>query len=111
FVALDEIGPGYRRAVAYAHPLESDRRLVLRMQHAEFWPVIADGGVQFDRNADETEGDRPFPERARHKRNTENWRIGELVNSRIGELNSQTHQATNSHDCCLSSLSASSQSS
>jgi hypothetical protein len=28
--------------------------------------VIADGGVQFDGNADETEGDRPLPERARH---------------------------------------------
>ena len=42
------------------------RRLVLRVQHAELRPVIADRRVQLDRDVDEAERDRSLPERARH---------------------------------------------
>ena len=61
-VALDEIVPRDRLAVADAHALELHRRLVLRVQHAEMRPMIAHRRVQLDRNVDQTERDRAFPQ-------------------------------------------------
>ena len=65
-VALDEVFPGDRMAVAHADALELHRRLVLRVQHAEARAVIAHRRVQLDRDVDEAERDRSFPERSCH---------------------------------------------
>ena len=65
-VALDEVFPGDRVAVADADALELDRRLVLRVQHPELRPVIAHRRVQLDRDVDEAERNRPLPERPGH---------------------------------------------
>src|SRR5262249_59987579 len=65
-VALDEIFPGDRMAVADAHALEPDRGFVSRVEQAEVRPVIADRRVQLDGDVHQAERDRAFPESSRH---------------------------------------------
>ena len=64
--AFDEVLPGHRLPLPLAHPLVPHRRLVARVQHPEFGTVIADGCVQLHGNRDESEGNRAFPDGARH---------------------------------------------
>src|SRR5262249_60338951 len=66
-VALDEIFPGDRLPIANADPLELDRGLVGRVQHPELRAMVANRRVQLDRNVDEAERNRTFPECSSHE--------------------------------------------
>src|SRR5207249_3249214 len=72
-VALDEIRPRHRVAVADAHALEPHRRLVLRVQHPEMRPMVAHRRVQLVRNVHEAEGNRSFPQHPRTSRPGRRW--------------------------------------
>jgi hypothetical protein len=54
-VALDQVLPGYRMAVADADAFESNRRLVACVQHAEVRPVTSYRRMELDRDVDQSE--------------------------------------------------------
>ena len=65
-VTLDEIFPRHRLPFALAHALVPHGRLVPRVQHAELRTVVANGGMQFDRDGHQPERNGAFPDCARH---------------------------------------------
>ena len=65
-VAFDQVLPRDRVAVTYTHALVLDGRLVLRVKHPEFGPVVAHRGVQLDRDVHEPERNRSLPQRSGH---------------------------------------------
>ena len=54
-VALDQIFPRNRLAVALADALVADGRLVFCVQHAEPWTMVAHCRMKLDRNRHEAE--------------------------------------------------------
>jgi hypothetical protein len=69
-VALHQLVPRDRLALARADAFELDGGLVFGVKHPEAGTRVADRGVQLNRDVDETEGDRSFPQCSGHAR----WR-------------------------------------
>ena len=66
-VALDQIFPGHRFALALAHALVVDRRFILRVEQPEARTVVAHGRMELDGDVDEAERDCAFPDRTGHR--------------------------------------------
>src|SRR4030095_2702918 len=65
-VAFHQVVPLECLAVLLAAALEADRRHVGAMQQPEVPRMVASADVQLDRDIDEAEADRPFPQRTCH---------------------------------------------
>ena len=70
FVALDQVLGRHDLAVVLGHLLEADARLVRLAQEVEVRPEVLDRAVDLDRDADQAEAERAFPEWACHGRKT-----------------------------------------
>src|SRR6185503_14921240 len=58
---------GYRLTLFLADLLVADRRRVLAVQQVEMQGMLRHGADHAHRDRDETEGDRPGPDRTRHR--------------------------------------------
>jgi hypothetical protein len=62
FVAFDDVGPLHFLAALLAVALVSDRRKVALVQHRELESLALFRGEKLDRDVDQSERDRTFPE-------------------------------------------------